>query len=275
MAEEGKGMFKEMKWSVVIGVLIIIVSLTAAFVCFSIMASSAEASLQEWKLGGAFAGFVFTAGLLSSITLQFYNRISADETEKYRVLSDELRLKLLKGSEAPPGYNVDVDEKFKLIFARPGQWTPLKGILYQYIDKEKTGFATNFNVTYSGFDEISAEYTQRHLGTFNPDSPDLEKLYGVAQNVTLEELKNSIRVEEKSLTTEWISVDQNRSQKYIHTYFGQLNEDSPRIEMCQIGVYIYVNRLKGLYVFTFSDSKDEFLKSSEIFNTIINSIRFI
>lgn len=265
---------KDMKWSIVFGVTIVGVSLFSAYICFNILASSASASLNNWKFGGAFAGFIFTALLLSSIILQFYNKLSKDETEKYRVLADELRLKLLKGTEAPPGYNVDVDDKFKLIFARPDSWTPQGGILYQYIDKSKTGFYTNFNVTYNGQEEIDEDFTKNGLEVFNP-STDLEKLYDLARKNTIEGLKGIIQnFEEKSLTMEWISIDNNRSQKYIHIYNAQFPDESVK-EMCQVGVFIYVARLKGIYIFTFSDISNEFLKSSEIFNTIINSIRFI
>ena len=274
MIDENSGIFREMQWSVIIAISVISVSLVVAYICFNILASSAQASLQDWKLGGAFAGFVFTAGLLSSIIIQFYNRMATDETEKYRMIADELRLKLLKGTEAPAGYTVDVDEKFKVIFARPGTWSPRHGILYQYIDKTKTEFATNFNVVYMSHDDIALDFAQRHLDPFDPNSIDLAKLYKIGLD-EVREMVSTIHGDEKSLTSEWMSIDGNRSQKYIHTYTIPTTKDNPPCEMCQIGIFIYVARLKGLFIFTFSDLKSEFLNSSEIFNTVIASIRFL
>jgi hypothetical protein len=50
-----------MLFAIISGLVIIIISIIIAYISFSILESSAEANLKNWKFGGAFAAFVFTA----------------------------------------------------------------------------------------------------------------------------------------------------------------------------------------------------------------------
>lgn len=117
----------KMVFSLISGTIIVLVSVFVAYVCFNLLESSAVADLKGWKLGGAFAGFVFTFSILTSATFQFYKHITADQTEKYRQQIQELQLKLIKGAPCPPGYEIDLDERHRLVFARPNGGHPAEG----------------------------------------------------------------------------------------------------------------------------------------------------
>ena len=45
--------------------------------------------------------------------------------------------------------------------------------------------------------------------------------------------------------------------------------------LCQTGVTTYVPRLNALFSFTFSALEETYTKSSEVFNNVITSIRFL
>lgn len=259
------------------GVIVIVVSVLVSYVCFKILESSAEADLDEWKLGGAFAGFVFTASILTSIVFQFYKQMTSETLDSYREQIQELQTKLIKGAPCPEGFTVDIDERHNLVFARPETWTPKGGLLYQYVEplKKDDPFVANFNVTYWPQDVI------RDLlkGEFDPDNVDLEVLYNLIGGITSKSVEELLPGYEKvSEAHEYVHVDGLRSLKHVHSYRAKMaaeSADDARIEIRQTAVTTYVPRKKALYQFVYSDDSKDYLASSEVFNQVTSSIRFL
>lgn len=266
-----------MIFALISGVIILGASISVAYISFNILESSAEASLQNWKLGGAFAGFVFTASLLTSIIFQFYKQMTTDRIATYREQIQELQTKIIKGAPCPQGFTIEIDEKHKFVFIRPQKWLPLNGVLYQYYEKRTSDiFFANFNVIYQSEEDLSNIYEPLKLGKFDPSNVDIDKLYDsiLVSNITL--LKTLLPIcENESLSKEFILVDDIKSLKWIFTYTVLQPNGKDKIILCQSGVYTYVSRLNALYEFTFSDNKENYLKSSEVFNTVVRSIRFL
>ncbi len=263
----------------------VIVALSAfiGYVFFSILSSSAEASLQNAKFSGAFAGFFITASLLSTLTFQFYKQMTADQVSKYRDQIQELQTKLVKGAPCPEGYVIEVDEKRKIVFSRPGEWLPKLGILYQFVEKSPLGmFAANFNVFFQGLPDLPDLYRQYKLGEFNPDKFEVSKLYDdlTAANVADAKgvfLNSGMPYENEALTKEYVDVDEIKSMKATLAYTTVVGseKDATKLRIFQCFVITYVPRLKGVFMVTFSDNEEDYLKSSEIFNKVIGSIRFL
>jgi hypothetical protein len=262
----------------ILAVLVFLMSTSVAYICFNILESSAEASLQNWKFGGAFAGFVFTALLLTSIIFQFYKQMTTDRIGKYRDKIQELQIKLIKGAPSPQGYAIEIDEKHNLVFSRPQEWLPLNGILYQYLEKRPSAlFNPNFNVIYQSDDDLSILYEKSNLGKFDSANVDVAKLYESITKLSVDNLKKILPLyENASLSKETIYVHDIKSLKWIFTYTTLLQQNGKnKMRMCTSAVYTYVPRINALYEFTFSDSEENFLKSSEVFNTVVRSIRFL
>lgn len=263
-----------MTFALISGVIVISVSIFIAYISFNILDSSAEASLQNWKFGGAFASFVFTSSLLTSIIFQFYKQMTTDRIETYRQQIQELQTKLIKGASCPPGYKIDLDEMHKLVFVRPTEWLPLNGIIYQYYNKTPSnGFSTNFNVVYNSKEDLAINYKLLNIGTFEPASVEVDKLYEYYAKNEIKTVRQSLGAENSTFSMEYILIDDIKSLKYIHIY--TLQPEDEKVQMCQSCVITYVPRLQALYMFTFSDLETNYTKSSEIFNTVISSIRFL
>lgn len=112
-------------------VVIATVSLAVAWVCFAVLDSHAEGGFQAYTLGGALAGFVVTASLLWSIYEGL--RRSDRRLETLRRKNRELEQKLIRGVPHPEGYVVEVDEKERLVIARPETWARNGGTLYAFV----------------------------------------------------------------------------------------------------------------------------------------------
>lgn len=266
-----------LRFSLISGIVIVAVSVAIAYVCFKILDSSATATLKQWKLGGAFAGFVFTASLLTSIVFQFYKQMTSETVDSYRSLIEELQAKLIKGAPCPDDFSIDIDERHKLVFARPDSWRPRGGVLYQYVEPRKSSdfFAANFNVTFSTQNELKKAMGDQ----FDPEGTNQEALYEKAAQSTVAGTSTMFDgYEQVSLTREYVQVDGLKSLKMIHTYRiqrPQAADSDPKVEIRQTSVITYVPRVKALYNFTFSDDSTDYLVSSEVFSKVTSSIRFL
>ncbi len=272
-----------MAFALIAATIIIIISLFVAYVCFNILDSSAQANLKEWKLGGAFAALIFTASVLTTMVLQFNRTMTkdqveelqnqlADEKEKSNHLIMELQSKLIRGAPTPDGFTIDVDERHKLVFARPINWIPINGLLYNYVETNlHSNFNANFNVIYQSVDEIAKFYKLAKWGDFDASNPNIEDIYLKVADATIEVMKPILSpASAPNISDERIFIDNLKSLKRNCIY-----EDTKGSKLHFIGAYIYVPRLKALYEFTFTDSEENFLKSSEIFNNVLSSIRFL
>ncbi len=272
-----------MAFALISAIIIIIISLFIAYICFNILESSAQANLKEWRLGGAFAALIFTASVLTTMVLQFNRTMTQDQVEKLQnQLADEkenssrliteLQNKLIRGATTPDGFTIDVDERHKLVFARPINWTSKNGILYNYIEKNMhSNFKANFNIIYQSADEIKEIFEKAEWGDIDASNPNIEDLYLKVANATIDFLKSILQPSSAlTISDEYVVIDNLKSLKRNCIY-----EDADGKKFHFIGAYIYVPRLKALYEFTFTDCEENFLKSSEIFNNILSSIRFL
>ncbi len=259
---EGKN---RMTFALIAGVIILTVSLAVAYVSFNILESSAEANLQNWKLGGGIAGFAFTASLLTSIVFQVYKQLTSDSIRNYQREIEELRTKIIKGAPCPRGYTVDIDERRKLVFARPEEWVPRGGLIYQYVcpDDPDNEFLEHFTVFY-------------HRAP-DPAPNNVEEMYKVRVAKTAAYLKRRFKSGKITTTHEYVSVDNVKSLKatFTHTPDPATLDRKDKTALRQTVVFTYVPRLKNVYEFTFAEDEEHYLESSEVFNNIISSIRFL
>ena len=261
---EGKN---RMTFALIAGVAVLAVSLGIAWVLFRVLESTAGGDKLGFKLGGAIAGFAFTATLLTGIIFQIYRQLRTDRSDEYRRENEELRAKLIKGASCPAGYAIDIDERNRLVFARPAHWLPRGGILYQYVcppDPEgKNEFLENFNVFHHGRLEARPE--------------DMDQLYRTRIGKTVAYLKARFKSEDLTVATEYVIIDGVKSLKAIitHTPEPATIDRENKLALRQSVVFSYVPRLKSLFEFTFSEDKKHYLASSEVFNNILESVRFL
>jgi len=254
--------------ALVFGIAVVGTSIAVATVAFKFLESSAEANLQNWKLGGAFAGFAFTALLLTEICMQIYRRLQGNELEDYRKQVQELQAKLVRGATPSPGFVIDVDEKHFLVLARPKEWRPKRP------DRARDVFSANFNVVHVPQEELKLLYSAEGRSTFDPANPDLEELYGLVLASSVSGLKTLDGYREIGTAPEYLTVDGHKSVKQIHTY--SVNDPEGRaVTVRTCTVCTYVPRRAAAYLFTFSDNVEDYLRSSDVFNEVISSIRFL
>lgn len=263
-------MNRKLSFSLVIGAIIVLISLFVAYVSFNILDSFAETQIQNWKIGGAFAAFIITASLLTSIILQVYDRILKDKTEFLTEQVHELQNKLIRGATCPHGFVIDIDEKHKIVFARPGEWVPRNGMLYAYISNvQNDKFKENFNVIYRSKEDLEALSEFLGLNSANVFS---DKVYDIIINYELDLLISSYSAEKiDSMLKEFIFIDGIKSLKATYSYMAKPSN----IFLCQSIVLTYVPKFEAVYQFTFSDNMEDYQKTSEIFNNVITSIRFL
>ncbi len=147
------------------------------------------------------------------------------------------------------------------MFSRPKNWRPLDGYLYKYVGQSKKDAAiqANFNVVYKDLSELPVEQ-------FDVAQPAvLDRFYEQVLDTVAQELPGGI-------TKEYVTVDGLKSVKYISTRTASAPQT---VTLRQCGVIIYVPRARGAYIFTFTDDEGDFLASSEIFNNVTSSIRFL
>lgn len=268
---------KNLTLAVIAMIVIAGISLFAAYVCFSVLESSAEGTLKEWKLGGAFAGFIFTASTLTSIVYQFFNRMNNDKIEEYQKQINELQLQLLKGASAKEKFKVFIDEEHGIVFSRPEQWNRAGGILYNYVASTREldpddNFAPNFVITKQVKMDLDEWYEANGWGKFRGD--DIEQLYDRWAEQEIANVQQQLPGYTKTgFHKEYTPVDGIKSLRYTHSYSHSYS-GSP-IEITQVGIMVYVPSSDALFTFVFTDDVEDFLKSSEDFDYIISSIRFI
>jgi hypothetical protein len=241
-------------------------SLLVAIVTFGLLKSSAEADIRGYKLGGAIAAFAFTAGLLTSAFFNVYRLLTADEVKEYAKRIEELQSKLIRGAPCPRGYTIDVDERHRLVFARPVDWKPKEGVLYQYLSEPKASdpVRANFNVVY-----VSEDALADSLGG------ELDPTPAVIEDIYKRELAGIASAVPGQITQEYVTVDGCKSVKYINTYAPSDLPEGKKVKVRQSGVLTFVPKMNALFVFTFTDSDEDYLASSEVFGSVLESVRFL
>ena len=120
----------ERTFDVVVWTLIAVFGLVTAYVTFGILSSQASTEVQGYSVEGALAGFVVSAGVLTSIYLQV--RKSSNEVEALHRRILELQNKLLRGAPRPLAFETEVSERQRIVLARPEKWRPSGGIIFDY-----------------------------------------------------------------------------------------------------------------------------------------------
>jgi len=115
----------------IIWLVIAIVGLVSAYLCFGILDSQASGKYQGYSVGGAIAGAIVSWSVLTSVYLQV--RKSSNELEEYKKRVDELQSKLIRGAPRPEGFDTEVSERDRLVLARPKIWQPKGGTIFDLV----------------------------------------------------------------------------------------------------------------------------------------------
>lgn len=123
-------MDKNKLFDLIVVLFIVAAGLGTAYVTFGILQSSAEGSIQQYKVGGAIAGALISWSMLASLYLQI--RKSSGEVEELRERNQELQQKLIRGAPRPSGFDTEVAEQQRIVLARPKDWVRRGGIIFDY-----------------------------------------------------------------------------------------------------------------------------------------------
>src|SRR5271163_1818516 len=146
---------------IVVLVLIFFAGLLSAWVCFGVLSSTASGEFQSYSVGGAIAGAVVSWAILTSVFLQL--RGSSNELRDLRRHAEELQRKVIRGAPRPPGFETELDERQRIVLARPKEWQPKYGTIFQFEEKvdleakkdEADVFPATFQCTFYPIEEGS------------------------------------------------------------------------------------------------------------------------
>ncbi|MHC4176901.1 MAG: hypothetical protein ACYSWU_05310, partial [Planctomycetota bacterium] len=116
-------------FDLIIWVFIAATGLAAAYICFGILNSEASGQFKQYSVGGAIGGALVSWGVLTTVYLQI--RGSSGELQKLRDRNDELHHKLIRGAPRPEGFDTEVDERQRIVLARPVGWQPKGGTIFR------------------------------------------------------------------------------------------------------------------------------------------------
>jgi hypothetical protein len=140
-------MRSEKIFDLVVWLFIASVGLFAAYVCFGILSSQASGRYQQYSVGGAIAGALISWSVLLSVYLQL--RGSSNELQDLRKRTEELQSKLIRGAPRPKGFDTEVDERQRIVLARPKDWEPKGGTIFELeLPDEKMIPNDNFAATF-------------------------------------------------------------------------------------------------------------------------------
>ncbi|AEJ01545.1 hypothetical protein Nit79A3_1731 [Nitrosomonas sp. Is79A3] len=171
-------------FELIVWLLIVAGGLVTAYVSFGILSSEASGQLEKYSFSGAIAGALVSWGVLTSVYLQV--RGSSRELEQLRDRTVELEHKLIRGAPKPEGFTIEVDERQRIVLARPEEWQPKGGLIFDLElseQKMKDGdtFVPTFRCFFEPIDPKSsrAAWVDRQL-------KDLEDAVGFVGSFTTE-----------------------------------------------------------------------------------------
>lgn len=119
------------KWVDLFAIFVIaIIGLLTAYVCFGVLESQATAEIRKYSVSGGIAGALVSWGVLANLYLQF--RKSSKELQDLKGRNEDLQKKLIRGAPCPSEFEIEVDEKQRIVLARPGGWTRVGGVIFDY-----------------------------------------------------------------------------------------------------------------------------------------------
>jgi hypothetical protein len=276
---------------------IAVLSIVVAVITFGSFQSSANVVVQDLSFSGAIAGFIGTFLVLFSVYSNIYDKASQNKLGEYREIIDRLRLKIIKGAPCPDGFEIEMDEKHKFVFAHPSTWKPQQGMLYYFsedVPEREKGIRKTKGRFYIYYMDNNTLFD-----TYNIDKKtDLKKLhykkiYEMLSEKTLEHRNNKMVKSYPSYklidsTNECIKIDDIPSLKINQTFSVLAKEliDQGEEEACypdktktivlkSTRILTYNKRLEGLFEFSSVDEVEDYMVTSEIFNQVATSIRFI
>ncbi len=131
--------------------IIIILGVLAAgigYIFFGILHSEASGLSLGMSLSGGIAGFVVVFALLASTYRQFQSSsryvqdlkrqieeqkeelTRAHELQQLREENKELQHKVIRGAPCPEGFLIEVSERQRIVLARPENWAPQGGMIF-------------------------------------------------------------------------------------------------------------------------------------------------
>lgn len=122
-------------FDLIVWIFIFAAGLFAAYVTFGILQSQAEGKFQNYSVGGAIAGALISWSLLTTLYLQI--RSSSTELRDLRNRAEELQHKLIRGAPRPLGFEIEVEERQRIVLARPKEWQPKGGTIFDLELKEE------------------------------------------------------------------------------------------------------------------------------------------
>lgn len=154
---------KDQLWTLLPIVVVAAVALLVAYLCFGILSSQANTKVQSYSLGGAIAGFIVSFTVLfssyshirkstnaiekiqqqhsaemekiqqrHSTDMEKFQQTYKKDTETLRKQNEELQQKIIRGAPHPLGYDTEVDERQKIVLARPSNWLPKGGVVFNF-----------------------------------------------------------------------------------------------------------------------------------------------
>jgi hypothetical protein len=160
-------------FDLVVWLFIASVGLAAAYVCFGVLSSQANGRYGPYSVSGAIAGALISWGVLTSVYLQL--RGSSNELQELRKRTEELQGKLIRGAPRPQGFDTEVDERQRIVLARPKEWEPKGGVIFELElppekMKEHDAFPAAFRCSYIPMERDSKqtreEYYRKVLNVF-------------------------------------------------------------------------------------------------------------
>lgn len=115
-------------FDLIVLLLILAGGLVTAYVSFGILSSAAQGQFAKYSFSGAFAGAIISWAALTSVYLQL--RGSNKEIDELRARNEELQHKLIRGAPKPEGFTIEVDERQRIVLARPEEWEPKGGVIF-------------------------------------------------------------------------------------------------------------------------------------------------
>lgn len=224
-------------------VVITILSIFVAYVCFNILQSSAQVENELMSIGGGIAGFFVCFHLTKNLYLKLGGGSSVDD--RITVLVEDH----LEGFKVPEGFKKEVSTDFKFGIAYPKEWVfsrlPQMTVYGKGMDLEND---VGFNIVIE--DVSDADITNR-------DEFYESALQSAAILTNAEIIFSEIGIISNLRAIKWRLDTKMRGE----------------IEMTSYQVGLLDERMNRLYILTFTTIPENFDRDRAIFDNIANTFR--
>jgi hypothetical protein len=293
----------------------VVLGVGTAWITFGILDSTASVEAQKYKLGGAIAGALVTMSLLFSAYKQISKSSGDAEMEKLRERIEELQGKVMRGAPCPSGFETEVDERQRVVLAKPEEWKPRGGQIFDfavpYPESQQKGdiYPARFSLEYIPPEkewinaDVFYEYVRKVAYYFNAEFVNVGGESGSIKSLKLlayvflkiEFVKDAVSGIEKprfnQVTQQEFEAVRAASKPPAAATAAPPSKDAPpqlpkdsiaapgaKTEYCkvkQMQVLCFHPGLKRIFIFNFYDDEKDFTESSALFNQTLNSVRFL